>query len=50
MLENGIGYIVWISIIGNFMSENEIVPKVWNYCDVLWDDGVSYGDYVEHLK
>jgi type I restriction enzyme M protein len=29
------------------MSENEIVQKVWNYCDVLRDDGVSYGDYVE---
>jgi len=32
------------------MSKNEIVQKVWNYCDVLRDDGVSYGDYVEHLK
>jgi type I restriction enzyme M protein len=31
------------------MSENEIVQKVWNYCDVLRDDGVSYGDYVEQL-
>jgi len=26
-----------------------IVPKVWNYCNVLRDDGVSYGDYVEQL-
>lgn len=26
-----------------------IVDKVWNYCDVLRDDGVSYGDYVEQL-
>ena len=22
---------------------------MWNYCDVLRDDGVSYGDYVEQL-
>ncbi len=28
---------------------NVIVDKVWNYCDVLRDDGVSYGDYVEQL-
>jgi type I restriction enzyme M protein len=26
-----------------------IVQRVWNYCDVLRDDGVSYGDYVEQL-
>jgi type I restriction enzyme M protein len=26
-----------------------IVQKVWNYCTVLRDDGVSYGDYVEQL-
>jgi type I restriction enzyme M protein len=26
-----------------------IVQKVWNYCSVLRDDGVSYGDYVEQL-
>jgi len=26
-----------------------IVQKLWNYCDVLLDDGVSYGDYVEQL-
>ena len=26
-----------------------IVQKLWNYCDVLRDDGVSYGDYVEQL-
>jgi type I restriction enzyme M protein len=28
---------------------NPIVQKVWNYCNVLRDDGVSYGDYVEQL-
>ena len=26
-----------------------IIQKVWNYCNVLRDDGVSYGDYVEQL-
>ena len=26
-----------------------IVQRVWNYCDVLRDVGVSYGDYVEQL-
>ena len=26
-----------------------IVAKFWNYCDVLRDDGVSYGDYVQQL-
>ena len=27
----------------------QIVPKLWNYCNVLLDDGMSYGDYVEQL-
>lgn len=26
-----------------------IVQKIWNFCNVLRDDGVSYGDYVEQL-
>jgi len=26
-----------------------IVQRVWNYCHVLRDEGVSYGDYVEQL-
>ena len=26
-----------------------IVQRMWNYCNVLRDDGVSYGDYVEQL-
>ena len=26
-----------------------IVQKLWNYCNVLRDDGMSYGDYVEQL-
>src|SRR2546422_2498835 len=33
------------------MSNNsaQIVQKLWNYCHVLRDDGLSYGDYVEQL-
>jgi len=30
-------------------ESSAIVSKVWNYCHVLRDDGVSYGDYVEQL-
>jgi len=29
------------------MSPADIVQKLWNYCNVLRDDGMSYGDYVE---
>ena len=31
------------------MSSSQIVQKLWNYCNVLRDDGMSYGDYVEQL-
>jgi type I restriction enzyme M protein len=31
------------------VSGNGIVQKLWNYCNVLRDDGMSYGDYVEQL-
>lgn len=31
------------------MSPPDIVQKLWNYCNVLRDDGMSYGDYVEQL-
>ena len=27
----------------------QVVQKLWNYCNVLRDDGLSYGDYVEQL-
>ena len=33
----------------NSTSTSSIVQRVWNYCNVLRDDGVSYGDYVEQL-
>ncbi len=31
------------------MTSNGIVQKLWNYCNVLRDDGLVYGDYVEQL-
>jgi type I restriction enzyme M protein len=33
------------------MSSNsaQLVQKLWNYCNILRDDGLSYGDYVEQL-
>lgn len=33
------------------MTENSaaIVQKVWNYANVMRDDGLSYGDYVEQI-
>ncbi len=31
------------------MNTSTIVQKLWNYCNVLRDDGMSYGDYVEQL-
>ncbi len=31
------------------MTPADIVQKLWNYCNVLRDDGMSYGDYVEQL-
>ena len=31
------------------MSSNGLVQRLWNYCNVLRDDGLSYGDYVEQL-
>ncbi len=31
------------------MSNATIVSKVWSFCTILKDDGVSYGDYLEQL-
>ena len=31
------------------MTPANIVQKLWNYCNVLWDDCISYDDYVEQL-
>ena len=26
-------------------QSNQLVQKLWNYCNILRDDGLSYGDY-----
>lgn len=31
------------------MTAEQIISKVWSYCNVLRDAGVSYGDYLEQL-
>lgn len=31
------------------MTNNDIVQKLWNLCDVLRDDGINYSDYVAEL-
>jgi type I restriction enzyme M protein len=30
-------------------NPGQLVQKLWNYCNVLRDDGLSYGDYLEQL-
>jgi type I restriction enzyme M protein len=30
-------------------QSSTIVQRVWNYWNILRDDGISYGDYVEPL-
>ncbi len=32
------------------MNTAAIVQKLWNYCNVLRDDGMNYGDYVEQHR
>ena len=31
------------------MTTEQIISKVWSFCNVLRDAGVSYGDYLEQL-
>ncbi|TVR08006.1 MAG: SAM-dependent DNA methyltransferase [Planctomycetota bacterium] len=31
------------------MTGAQITQKLWNYCDVLRDEGLGYGDYLEQL-
>jgi type I restriction enzyme M protein len=31
------------------MGSNGVVQKLWNYCNILRDDGLSYQDYIEQL-
>lgn len=33
----------------SLLNSAALVQKLWNYCNVLRDDGMSYGDYVEQL-
>jgi len=30
-------------------TPSALVSKLWNYCNILRDDGLSCGDYVEQL-
>ena len=30
-------------------DSQQLVQKLWNYGNILRDDGLSYGDYVEQL-
>ena len=32
-------------ITGYGRSIHQLVQKLWNYCNILRDDGLSYGDY-----
>lgn len=32
------------------MNTSTLVQKLWNCCNVLRDDGMSYGDYVEQFR
>lgn len=31
------------------MTSNAVVQKLWNYCNILRDDGLSYRDYIEQM-
>ena len=31
------------------MNTSSIISRVWSFCTILKDDGVSYGDYLEQL-
>ncbi|PWB21481.1 class I SAM-dependent DNA methyltransferase [Flavobacterium sp. HTF] len=31
------------------MTTNNLVAKIWSFCDTLRDDGVNYGDYLEQI-
>ena len=30
-------------------TQNGLVQRLWSYCNILRDDGLSYGDYLEQL-
>jgi len=29
---------------------SELLRKLWNHCNILRDDALSYGDYLEQLS
>lgn len=31
------------------MTDSTIISKIWNLANVLWDDGVGCGDYLEQV-
>ncbi len=31
------------------MTEIDVVPKLWGFCNILRHDGMGYGDYIEQL-
>jgi len=31
------------------LKTNALVQKLWNYCNILRDDGLSYGDHIDQL-
>ena len=38
------------TLLFDFMrNPTALVQKLWNYCNILRDDGFSYGDYIEQL-
>lgn len=38
-----------LKIIESKNNSQSLISKVWNFCNILKDDGVSYGDYLEQL-
>ena len=32
-----------------YMETNQLIDKIWKFCDTLRDDGVTYGDYLEQI-
>ena len=38
-----------MSILLGVNAQNGLVQRLWSYCNVLRDDGLSYGDYLEQL-
>ncbi len=30
-------------------AQDGLVQRLWSYCNILRDDGLSYGDYLEQL-